>query len=103
MQKNLLLSLLLIVSVATCAQNAKADSLQLMEMQVVTSEDSLMSQLANTTDKIEKIDLLGYLTFYYAWVDPQKGLALGREGLQLAEEADYKRGIAYCNQSMSFC
>ena len=103
MQKHILLSFLLIVSIATYAQNAKIDSLQLMEMQIGISEDSLRSQLANTTDKIGKIDLLGYLTFYYAWIDPQKGLALGREGLQLAEEADYKRGIAYCNQSMSFC
>jgi len=103
MRKCLLFSLFLIFSSSTKAQNAIADSLQLFVTQVATPADTLEAQLARAKEDTAKAGLLGYLCFHYFLVSPQKGLAYGQQGLRLAQKLGYKRGIAYCNQSSSFC
>ena len=103
MKKCLLFSFVLLSSLHVKAQDAIADSLQLLVIQVATPVDSLEAQLARTTTDTAKVGLLGYLCFYYAFVSPQKGLVYGQQGLDLSQKLEYTRGIAYCNQSMSFC
>jgi tetratricopeptide (TPR) repeat protein len=71
--------------------------------QVATPIDSLEAQLARSMSDTAKAGLLGYLCFHYAFVSPQKGLSYGQQGLHLSQQLEYKRGIAYCNQSLSFC
>jgi tetratricopeptide (TPR) repeat protein len=84
-------------------QSPMADSLQLLEMKVSIPEAELKKRLADTKSVTDKIDQLGYLAFYYAWVDPVTGITHGKEGIRLAQQHSYKRGEAYCTQSMSFC
>lgn len=102
MRKFLLYSMLILTSSSLQAQNPKADSLQLLETQVNISADSLEAQLAAENNDTARIGLLGYISFYYAWVDPQKGINYGLKGLELSRKVGYKRGSAYCQQSLSF-
>jgi hypothetical protein len=101
MRKCLLFSLFLIFSTLLQAQNATADSLQLLETQMNIPADSLEAQLLREKEDTSRVGLLGYLCFYYAWVDPRKALEYGQQGLQLSHQLDYKRGSAYCKQSLS--
>lgn len=103
MKRFLLFSLLIVTYTLLQAQNPKADSLQLLETQVDISADSLEAQLSAEKTDTARIGLLGYLCFYYAWVNPQKGINYGLQGLELSRKLKYKRGSAYCQQSLSFC
>jgi tetratricopeptide (TPR) repeat protein len=102
MRKHLLFSLLLLFSRTIEAQNATADSLQLLELQMNIPADSLEAQLQREKEDTAKAGMLGYLCFYYAFVDPQKSLAYGQQGLALSQKLGYKRGSAYCKQSLIF-
>ena len=103
MRSCLLLLLFIILAHVLTAQNSRADSLQLFESQMNIPADSLHAQLERTKDDTSRVGILGYMCFYYAFINPQRGIQYGQEGLALAETLKYERGIAYCNQSMSFC
>ena len=84
-------------------QNAIADSHQLFQSKIVVSVDSLEALLSHSDQDTFKVGLLGHMCYYNAFVQPEKGLSYGQQGLQLSQKLQYKRGIAYCNQSLSFC
>jgi tetratricopeptide (TPR) repeat protein len=100
--KRILFFLSLIFPLFIQAQNAKADTLQLLTGSL-TPVAAFEAQLPTLTKYQDKADLLGFLCYNFAFKDPPKGLSYGLQGLKLSQEVDYKRGIAYCNQSMSFC
>ena len=100
--KRFLLFLSLLLPSFIQAQNAKADTLQLITGSIAPIA-SFEAQLPTLTKGKDKADLLGYLCYYYAFTDAEKGLSYGLQGLTLSQGLDYKRGIAYCNQSLSFC
>ena len=102
LMKRFLLFLSLIFPSFIQAQNSKADTLQLISGSIAPVA-SFEAQLPTLTESEDKADLLGYLCYYYAFTDAEKGLSYGLQGLKLSQELDYKRGIAYCNQSLSFC
>ena len=90
-------------SILLKAQNSEIDSLQLLELQMRYSVDSLEAEVSREKEDTSKIGLLGYLCYYYAWVNPEKSLKLGMQGLELSRRINFKRGTAYCHQSLSFC
>jgi hypothetical protein len=49
-----------------------------------------------------KANLLGLLSFNYAFNQPDKSIAYGLRGLELSRQLGYKKGIADCNQSMGW-
>ena len=100
--KRFLLFLSLIFPTFIQAQNAKADTLQLISGNL-TPIATFEAQLHTLAKDQDKADLLGYLCYHYAFTSREKGLSYGLQGLTLSKGLDYKRGIAYCNQSMSFC
>jgi len=103
MKKNLLFSLFNLFCTFIHGQNAIADSHQLFQSKIVVSVDSLETLLSRSKQDTFKVVLLGHMCYYNAFVQPEKGLSYGQQGLQLSQKLQYKRGIAYCNQSLSFC
>lgn len=85
------------------AQNATADSQQLLQTRIAVTADSLEVLLSRAKEDTSKAGLLGHLSYYYFLIKPEKGLSYGQRGLQLSQKVGYKKGIAYCNQSLSFC
>jgi tetratricopeptide (TPR) repeat protein len=103
MKKHLFFSLLVLFSTIIHGQNAIADSQQFLQSKIVVSVDTLEALLSRCKQDTFKVGLLGHLCYYTAFVQPEKGLSYGQQGLQLSQELNYKKGIAYCNQSLSFC
>ena len=103
MKKHLLFLLFWIITTFLHAQNATADSQQLLQSRILVTSDSLEGLLARAKEDTAKVGLLGHLCYYYAFVQPEKGLSYGQQGLQLSQRMEYKKGMAYCNQSLSFC
>ena len=64
------------------AQNATADSQQLLQTRIVVTADSLQVLLSRAKDDTVKAGLLGHLCYSYAFVQPEKGLSYGQQGLQ---------------------
>lgn len=102
MKKALLFSLLLLCSSFLQAQKAKADSL-LLYMTQIENRDSLEQLLAQPAEDTIRTLQLGNLAWILSFVNPEKGLEYGLQGLRLARAVDYKKGTAYCNLSSSFC
>ena len=56
--------------------------------------DSLLNELNNAQEDTNKASLLGYLAFEYRIIDPDKGIQYGMQGLELATELSWKKGMA---------
>jgi two-component system NtrC family sensor kinase len=103
MKKFQIFSLFLFIPSFLYAQNEIADAHQLFQGRIVVTADSLKAILARSANDENKVGLLGHLCYYYAFIRPDTGLLYGQQGLQLSNKLSYKRGTAYCNQSLSFC
>ncbi len=99
--RRLLLSAIVIFYTAFCfAQNKNTDSVQLILINT-PKYDSLERLLATAKEDTVKANLLGLLSYYFAVYRPEKGVKYGQMGIQLSGKLGYKRGIAYCNQSLA--
>jgi len=56
--------------------------------------DSLLELLPRTAEDTNRVQALGYLSFYYFAVDPDQGIHYAAQGLALAKKLGWKKGIA---------
>ena len=100
--KTFILICLIVISATVCnGQNRTVDSIQLSLLHPPNS-DSMELLLANSGDDTTKANLLGLLSFNYAFHLPDKSIAYGLRGLELSRQLGYKKGIADCSQSMGW-
>jgi two-component system NtrC family sensor kinase len=100
MPKYLLLSLVLLFAINGSTQKVNVDSMQL-EGIGVHSIDSLEQLLTTKKDDTSKANLLGRLSYDYAFNDAEKGIHYGEKGVQLSQKLRYTKGVAYCTQSIA--
>jgi len=62
--------------------------------------DSLLTVLPSVEIDTSKINILNRLCYLYRNKSPQKALEYGKQGLQLAEETGYKKGVALALYSL---
>ncbi len=62
--------------------------------------DSLEKTLKSNGKDTNRIKILSELCWSYRTIDARKALEYGEEGLKLATELDYKKGMAECNNSL---
>jgi len=62
--------------------------------------DSLLHELPHMQDDTNKVTLLCRLSNVYCYIDQQKGITYGNQGLQLAKQLDYQSGIAKSSTSI---
>src|SRR5688500_622688 len=93
---------IILLNVTFCySQNRYVDSLQLSYINLPNS-DSLELLLAITGDDTTKANLLGLLSFNYAFNQADKLVAYGQRGVQLSRQLGYKKGIARCTSSLGW-
>jgi signal transduction histidine kinase len=63
--------------------------------------DSLESILSTKGNDTARANFLGLLSFQFAFNEAEKAVAYGQQGIQLSKELSYKKGIAYCSQSLA--
>jgi len=56
--------------------------------------DSLLSELPKAKEDTSKVKLLVDISFTYNSIAPDEGIKYGKQGLELAERIDWKKGIA---------
>ncbi len=101
MRMHKLLSFIILFCVHTHAQNVHGDSLQLSAINL-SGADSLVRRLeAKMENDTSKANLLGLLSYHFAFREAEKSVMYGQQGIQLSRELGYKRGIAYCSQSLA--
>ena len=83
--KKLLLSLLIVAGVE------KQSSAQLQGQDRI---DSLLGQLPKANEDTNKVKLLIDLSHTYYSINPDEGLNFGKQGLELAEKLNWKKGMA---------
>jgi two-component system, NtrC family, sensor kinase len=83
------------------AQNRNVDSVLLLGINLPNS-DSLERLLATIGDDTAKVNLLGSLSYYFAFNQADKSVACGQRGVQLSRQLGYRKGIAYCSQSLAW-
>ncbi len=83
------------------AQNLIEDFRQSM-INNVNMLDSLESLLPGMPEDTVKVNQLGQLSFLNAWTKAEKSVRFGQEGVLLSTKLGYKKGIAYCNQSLAW-
>lgn len=103
MKKFILYSFFLLPRGSLHAQDEIANEHQFFQNKIVVKVDSLKHLLSSTESDTAKVSILGHLCFSYAFIYPDSGLQYGQQGLALSRKIDFKRGLAYCNQSISFC
>ena len=89
MKKFLFLLLIMIVGKQSQAQLQGQDRI-----------DSLLAQLPKASDDTSKVKLLTDLSFTYSSIDPDEGLKNGKQGLELAEKLNWKKGMANANRTI---
>jgi two-component system NtrC family sensor kinase len=90
------------VYAAVCnGQNRTVDSIQLSLLDPPDT-DSMELLLTKSGDDTTKANLLGLLSFNYAFNQPDKSIAYGQRGLELSRQLGYKKGIADCSQAMGW-
>ncbi len=62
--------------------------------------DSLLGQLAKASSDTARINILNSASFSYGVVDPDKGIALARQSLQLNSELQWPKGLANAYNSL---
>jgi signal transduction histidine kinase len=100
MPKYRLLPLVLLFSITGYTQKVNADSIQLALIRAFKI-DSLEQLLITKKEDTSKANLLGSLSWGYAFNDAEKGLYYGEKGVQLSQKLGYKKGVAYCTQSIA--
>ena len=83
------------------AQNKNEDSIQLSLINL-SGTDSLVHLLEiKKDDDTSKANLLGLLSYHFAFKQAEKSVAYGQRGIQLSQQLGYKKGVAYCSQSLA--
>src|SRR3984885_6753595 len=59
--------------------------------------DSQLQELPKQKEDTNKVKLLSALSFAYYGINPDEGIKYGQQGLKLAAELDWKKGIASTN------
>jgi signal transduction histidine kinase len=62
--------------------------------------DSLLEALPEMNDDTQKVNLLNKLSFTYYANNPNEGIKYGQQSLMLAEKLQWKKGIAYANNTI---
>jgi len=70
------------------------------QVQVDRHIDSLIKVLSRSADDTGKVLLLDDLSFSYYTIDPDKGLKYGQEELTLAQQLEWKKGMALAYNSI---
>ena len=82
------------------AQNKHDDSLQLQTINP-PNLDSLERALSARDNDTSKANLLGILSYQYAFIQAEKAVVYGQEGIKLSRKLGYTKGVALCSQSLS--
>jgi tetratricopeptide (TPR) repeat protein len=88
--RKLLIFLALVLSIST----AKA------QLQGQAKIDSLLKELPKAKQDTNYVNLLKDLSFNYYIIDSDKGIEYGEKGLELAKKINWKKGEAYCYNSL---
>ena len=62
--------------------------------------DSLLQVITTAEEDTGKVNLLNGLSYGYSTVDPGEGIKYGRQALQLATTLNWRKGIAWSNNSL---
>lgn len=62
--------------------------------------DSLIQAASSMKEDTAKVMLLNKISFQYSSISPYEGIQYGMEGLMLAEQIDFKRGVARANSAL---
>ena len=82
-----------------CGQGINADSAQVSAIGEF-NVDSLIQLLEHTPEGRARADLLGVMSYQFAFVQADKAVSLGQEGIQLSQKLGYREGMAKCTQSL---
>ena len=99
--KYLLFFIIYLCCLHSHAQNKIEDVRQMM-INDISKHDSLERLLPKMKNDTSKANLLGELSYHYAFNRAEKSVKLGHEGVLLSTQLGYKKGIAYNNLSMGF-
>src|SRR5687768_9721077 len=100
--KNFIFICFISIYAAFChAQNRHVDSALLSKINLPNS-DSLENLLAANGNDTTGANLLGLLSLNYAFKQADKSVAYGQRGVHLSRQLGYKKGIAYCSQSLGW-
>src|ERR687886_26572 len=89
MKKYLFILLVFLQAVAAAAQEWNADSLK--------------HQLLTAREDTTKVILLALLSRELQRSNPDSAFVVGQQGLKLAQQINYERGILHCKASLSGC
>ncbi len=81
-------------------QNINVDSLQLTRMKLYQT-DSLEQLLSAMPADTARANYLGFISYRFAFYASDKSITYGQEGIRLSRQLGYKKGIAYCSQSLA--
>jgi tetratricopeptide (TPR) repeat protein len=82
-----------------CGQHINGDSAQVSAISEFDT-DSMMQLLEHTPEGTLRCDLLGVMSFQFAFVQADKAVSYGQEGIQLSQKLGYRKGTAKCSQSL---
>ncbi len=99
---------LLLLSFTVCffvlfgyAQNSTGDFNQLSFLNIPRL-DSMERLLATMKDDTAKANMLGQLSYNFAFNEAEKSVTYGQKGVLLSRQLDYKAGLAFCNRSLGW-
>ena len=101
MKKYIFICALSICTILCLAQNRMADSVRLSSI-ILPNQDSMEYVLTTKVDDTTKANLLGLLSFSFAFNQTDKSVTYGQRGVQLSQQLGYKKGVAYCSQSLAW-
>ncbi|HLG40351.1 MAG TPA: ATP-binding protein [Chitinophagaceae bacterium] len=101
MRKYIFIYLIFIYPACSHAQNRNVDSASLSAINL-PNLDSLEHLLTTKEEDTAKVNLLGRMSFSYAFNQADKAVDYGQRGVQLSLELGYKKGLAYCSQSLAW-
>jgi two-component system, NtrC family, sensor kinase len=101
MKKYLFIGVICCYAAFCYPQNRNVDSVMLSGINLPNS-DSMERLLATNGDDTAKANLLGLLSYNYAFNQADKSVAYGHRGVQLSRQLGYRKGVAYCSQSLAW-
>ncbi|HMG91046.1 MAG TPA: ATP-binding protein, partial [Chryseolinea sp.] len=81
-------------------QQVNMDSVQLSTINLFRL-DSMIHLLETAAEDTSKANLLGTLSYQFAFVQADKSVVYAQQGIQLSQKLEYRKGIAKCSQSLA--
>jgi signal transduction histidine kinase len=87
-------------SIFCSGQKINIDSIQVSVINLFRL-DSLVHLLESAAEDTTKANLLGTLSYQFAFTQADKSVMYGQQGVQLSQKLGYRKGVAYCSQSLA--